>query len=51
MVHHRKNAHDARRLFDFGPHTPEPGAVFPQLAAHTVVASLTLNLKDALTHE
>ncbi len=51
MAHYAANPQDARKLLEFGQRRPGPGTNLSQLAAHTILASLTLNLDEALTHE
>ena len=51
IVYYGANPEDARRLLQFGQRKPEPGEDLRQLAAHTLLASLTLNLDESITHE
>jgi len=50
-AHYTANPQDARKLLDFGQRRPGPGSNLQHLAAHTILASLTLNLDECLTHE
>ena len=50
-AHYAANPQDARALLEFGQRRPGPGSNVQQLAAHTILASLTLNLDESLTHE
>jgi hypothetical protein len=50
-AHYTANPQDAHKLLDFGQRRPGPGGNLQHLAAHTILASLTLNLDESLTHE
>ena len=51
IVYYGENPEDARRVLQFGQRRPALGEDLRQLAAHTLLASLTLNLDESITHE
>ena len=51
IVYYGANPEDARRVLQFGQRKPTTGEDQKQLAAHTLLASLTLNLDESITHE
>jgi hypothetical protein len=51
LTYYRAHLDDARKLLQFGQNLPEPRTALGELAAHTLIASLTLNLDEAITHE
>jgi hypothetical protein len=51
IVYYGGNPEDARRVLQFGQRRPALGEDLKQLAAHTLLASLTLNLDESITHE
>ena len=50
-AHYEANPEDARKLLEFGQRRPAANSNLQQLAAYTLLASLTLNLDESLTHE
>jgi hypothetical protein len=50
-VYYGAHPEDARRMLQFGQRKPAPQENLGQLAAHTLLASLTLNLDESITHE
>ena len=50
-AHYRKHPADAEKFLRIGQRKPAAGTDLPELAAWTVVASLALNLDEAITHE
>jgi hypothetical protein len=50
-AHYRKHPADAEKFLRIGQLKPTAGTDLPELAAWTVVASLALNLDEAITHE
>lgn len=51
LVYYKNNPQEARKFLQFGQRLPEAGTDLPALAAHTLIASLTLNLDESITHE
>jgi hypothetical protein len=51
LTHYRARSEDAVKFLDFGQTPPDARVNISELAAHTVVASLMLNLDEAITHE
>ncbi|MEQ1851037.1 MAG: DUF1553 domain-containing protein, partial [Chthoniobacteraceae bacterium] len=51
LAHYRAQPGDAAKFLQFGQAPPDVRLDLPALAAHTVVASLMLNLDEAITHE
>jgi hypothetical protein len=51
LAHYRVRPGDAAKFLQFGQAAPDARLDLPELAAHTVVASLVLNLDEAITHE
>ena len=49
--HYRSKPADAEKFLRIGQRKHAPGTDLPELAAWTVVASLALNLDEAITHE
>jgi len=50
-AHYRSKPADAEKFLHIGQRKPAPGSDLAELAAWTVVASLTLNLDEAITRE
>jgi len=51
LKHYRAHPQDAAKFLDRGQSGPDAKLSAPDLAAHTVVASMILNLDEAITHE
>ena len=51
LDYYRTHAEDAANFLRFGQTPPDAKLNLAEIAAHTVVASLVLNLDDAITHE
>ncbi|WP_425398170.1 PSD1 and planctomycete cytochrome C domain-containing protein [Aeoliella sp.] len=51
LAEYEKSPQDARALLDFGQPERKVDEQFPETAAYTVLASLVLNLDEAITHE
>lgn len=51
LAHYRAHPDDAARFLARGQFKPDSKLPAPELAAHTVVASLLFNLDEAITHE
>jgi hypothetical protein len=51
LAHYLAHPDDAARFLARGQFEPDSKAPAPELAAHTVVASLLFNLDEAITHE
>ncbi|MDP3073669.1 MAG: PSD1 and planctomycete cytochrome C domain-containing protein [Opitutaceae bacterium] len=51
LAYYRTHPDDAATFLRIGQHAPDGAVSLPDLAAHTVVASLALNLDEAITHE
>jgi hypothetical protein len=51
LTHYRAEPAEAERFLRFGQAPPDPKIDLASLAAHTVVASMLLNLDEAITHE
>jgi len=51
LAHYGVNPEEARKLLQFGQRIPDAAQDTAALAAHTLLASLTLNLDEAITHE
>jgi hypothetical protein len=51
LAYYGSHATDAEKFLQFGQRPPKPGTDLRALAAHTLLASLTLNLDEAITHE
>jgi len=51
QAYYRSHPQDAARMVDRGQTAVDPTLDAPELAAHMVVASLALNLDEAITHE
>lgn len=51
LAHYRAHPQDAVKLLDRGQSAPDAKLPPAELAAHTVVASMVLNLDEAITHE
>ncbi len=51
LTHYRAHPDDAVRFLTRGQFLPDPKMPAPELAAHTVVASMLFNLDEAITHE
>ncbi len=51
LDHYRNNPDDAVTFLARGQFVPNPSLPAPELAAHTIVASLLFNLDEAMTHE
>jgi len=51
LAHYRAHPADAAAFLRIGQHPADASVPLPELAAYTLVASLTLNLDEALTHE
>jgi hypothetical protein len=51
LDHYRNHPEDAVTFLARGQFEPDPSLPAPELAAHTIVASLLFNLDEAMTHE
>ena len=51
LAYYKNHPQEAWKFLQFGQRLPEAGADLPALAAHTLIASLTLNLDESITHE
>ena len=51
LAHYRAQPQDAAKFLRFGQTEPDAQLNAAELAAHTLVASLALNLDEAITHE
>jgi len=51
LAYYKNHPQEARKFLQFGQRLPEAGTDLPALAAHTLIASLTLNLDESITHE
>jgi mono/diheme cytochrome c family protein len=51
IAHYRKNPGDAAKVLQAGQSLPDPHCDPAALAAHTLVATMVLNLDEAITHE
>ena len=51
LAYYGSHLDQAKTLLQFGQRIPESGADLCALAAHTLIASLTLNLDETITHE
>ena len=51
LAHYGVHPEEARKLLQFGQRIPDAAQDTTALAAHTLLASLTLNLDEAITHE
>lgn len=51
LQHYEAHPQDAVKYLESGKLEPVPASTAPGLAAHTLVASLALNLDEAITHE
>jgi len=51
LAYYKNHPQEAWKFLQFGQRLPEAGADLPALAAYTLIASLTLNLDESITHE
>jgi hypothetical protein len=51
LAYYRENPGEAAKFLQRGQNAPDPTLDQPALAAHALVASLMLNLDEAITHE
>jgi hypothetical protein len=51
LAYYDSHKDEAKKLLQFGQKIPEPGTDICSLAAHTLIASMTLNLDEGMTHE
>jgi hypothetical protein len=51
LDHYRQHPSDAETFLARGQFSPDPSLPTPDLAAYTIVASMLLNLDEAMTHE
>jgi hypothetical protein len=51
LEYYGSHREEARQLLQFGQRVPSAESDLQALAAHTLIASLTLNLDEAITHE
>ncbi|MEI7775643.1 MAG: DUF1553 domain-containing protein [Verrucomicrobiota bacterium] len=51
LAYYKNHPQEAWKFLQFGQRLPEAGADLPALAAYTLIASLTINLDESITHE